>query len=196
MSNRNLKIKVSDGTWVIELEGDEEVVTREFEKIKANGLGKISHPGSVSSGPFKAEENQDTAGPTDASNSRYEHQYEPLKNVVLKHLPGPEAEWTLTYAFYLSGFGKDKFNRNALLVQYEETGRSTDSRKSNLHNNIRICIDKNWLRALNDDEFIVLDAGIKKAKEILSRTSAGKQRKTARRKTGGGQPEPGPERGE
>jgi len=213
MNNGNLKIKVSNGSWVIELEGDEKVVTREFEKIKADGLGKVSELSSVNFvNPESAEfgENMEMAGTEDIKNtgtksqhifdditdttgttdSQYEYQYDSLKNVVLKHLPGPEAEWVLVYAYYLSNLGKNKFDRNALLMKYEESGRATVSRKSNLYNNIKICIDKNLLRALNDDEFIMVDAGIKKAKEILSRTSAGKQRKTAKRKTDAGKPEP------
>jgi len=185
--NNRIKVRVSKGEWSIEVEGDAEIVIRHLDEIKKRVLGEISLPESQSIKVIKAEQvsepvpEQGYYKDTPPQSVR-DFEYEPLKNVVLKQLPGVEVEWVLMYAFYDSNFGKTKFNRDTLLLKYRDTERESDSRKSNLFNNIRTLVRKNWARVLNDNDFLLTEAGIKKSKEILKRTVPGKQRKVSKRK--------------
>jgi hypothetical protein len=185
--NNIIKVKVSKGDWGIEVEGDAAIVIRHLEEITEKVLGKISLPDSegikvikegqiFNTGPVPGSFNDTPLPPA------RDYEYEPLKNVVLKQLPGVELEWVLIYAFYASNFGETKFNRDILLWKYQETDRVSASRNSNLFNNIRTLVRKNWAQALNDTDFLLIDAGKKKAKEILKRTVPGKQRKISKRK--------------
>jgi hypothetical protein len=185
--NNRIKVRVSKGELAIEVEGDAEIVIRHLDEIKKKVWGEISLPESQSIKVIKEEQINEPAPAQESFNDTppppgRDIEYAPLKNVVLKQLPGVELEWVLIYAFYDSNFGKNKFNRDTLLLKYRETDRASDSRKSNLFNNIRTLVRKNWARALNDTDFLLTEAGIKKSKEILKRTVPGKQRKVSKRK--------------
>ncbi len=69
-----------------------------------------------------------------------------------------------------------------MLLKYRETNRTSTSRIGNLSNNIDTLVKNRWIRRWNETEFVMEEAGIKKAEEILSRTTPGKQRIVRKRK--------------
>ena len=174
MSEKNFRIRIATGDFEVELEGDTQTVIQQFEKLKKEGLGSLPRPADILSHlqsgegllangtkSVKTSVRSDLAFP--------EEPHENLSNVLMKGLIGPEVEWVLIYAFYSSNFGQGKFTREEILSRYEETGRNTPSRKSNLSNNIKTAIRKDWVMAITPTEFVITEEGIKRAKMILTR---------------------------
>ena len=176
MDDRNFKIKVSTGELVVELEGDPDIVIRQFEQIKEHGLGKIS--------PLTPPPIQTNAS-FNSTVALQKDQYDSLSNVVRKGLPGSEVEWVILYGFYTTNFGKNRFNREDILSRYEETNRATISRKSNLTNNIKTAINNNWIMAINDTDFIMTEEGIRMSKKILDRKGSRSTKRVGRKKKEG-----------
>lgn len=98
-------------------------------------------------------------------------EYLPLKEVAKKNLAGPETEWVIVYAFYASNYGNDTFTRQDIIDKYTESNRYNKERISNLSASIRSTRNSGYLNPLQDS-YSILDKGIDKAKEIISRTSA------------------------
>jgi hypothetical protein len=172
----DLKIKVSLGSFNVELEGASQDVISQFEEIKKNGLGQMveqlipvftqnqinpveqSLPGTI----VERESNM--------SSSRLLSEDISLKNVVIKMLPQTEPEWILTYCYYINNEGKTSFTRPDILKKYEESNRKSKSRVKNLSASIIGSVRKNWISALNDTEYMITEQGIIQAKQILNRT--------------------------
>ena len=174
MSERNFRIRIVSGDFEVELEGESQTVIQQFEKLKKEGLGSLPHSADILSHlqpgeglPADGTKSVKTSIRSDLTFPEEPH--ENLNNVLMKGLVGPEVEWLLIYAFYSSNFGQGKFNREEILSRYEETGRITTSRKSNLSNNIKTAIRKDWVMAINPAEFVITEEGIKRAKMILTR---------------------------
>jgi hypothetical protein len=188
MEEKNLRIKVTIGDFTLEIEGSADKVVEQFTELKKNGLDKLEsysskepridspgiEKGTVPPSPKKPADQAHTAAGND--------KFPTLRDVALKQLPGPESEWILVYGFYSSSFGKMEFTRNDIISKYEETNRKTDNRINNLSNNLRIAVNKDWINSLNDKDFVLSDDGKKAAKEILSRGTSSKSKKTIKRK--------------
>ncbi|WP_343604816.1 zinc ribbon domain-containing protein [Fluviicola sp.] len=97
--------------------------------------------------------------------------YPTIESVMMKNLPSSETEWITIYSFYTSNFGKDIFTRQDIINCYQQTKRKTPQRIKNLSGNIKTVVTANYINPLSDNQFSILDPGIEKAKEILSRTS-------------------------
>ncbi len=100
-----------------------------------------------------------------------QEEYPTLKAVAMKNLPGTETEWIVVYAFYASNYGKDTFTRQNLIEKYEESNRLDNNKKNALSMYIKRAVQGNFINPLADD-YSILDNGIEKAKEIISRTSS------------------------
>jgi hypothetical protein len=189
MNNRTLKVKVAKGDWSIEIEGDAEEVKQQFQDIKKQLGGAIFHD-SENQQPIEnmkthepKSKNTDVPSTDDPDSFENKAKYPHLKDVTNKHLPGPEIEWLIVYAYYASNFRQKRlFTRESLVLKYREANRTTASRIGNLSNNIDTLVKSRWIRRWNDTEFVMEEAGIKKAEEILSRTMPGKQRIVRKRK--------------
>ena len=101
-----------------------------------------------------------------------------LKNIVYKRLPNSESEWMLIYACYSTNFELAPVTPETLKDFYESTGRKTDSTRRNFQTNLNSLVNQGFIEFINDDEFVVTDDGFDKAREILSRTSGSKPKKT------------------
>ncbi|NVK66111.1 MAG: zinc ribbon domain-containing protein, partial [Flavobacteriales bacterium] len=115
---------------------------------------------------------QDTKTPSknnnDTSNPKVEN-YPTLQSVVLKNLPSSEIEWVIVYSFYASDFGSKQYTRSDILKMYEVTNRKTKNTARDLGSRIRRAVQSNCINPLNTNgDFSILDAGIDKAKEIIS----------------------------
>jgi hypothetical protein len=188
MEEKNLRIKVTIGDFTLEIEGSADKVVEQFTELKKNGLDKLeSHSTKVHGIEIPSIE-KGTTIPNPKKPAEQDHvplgnnKFPTLRDVALKQLPGPESEWIIVYGFYSSSFGSKEFTRNDIISKYEETNRKTDNRINNLSNNLRIAVNKDWINSLNDKDFVLSDDGKKAAKEILSRGTSSKSKKTSKRK--------------
>lgn len=173
----DLKIKVSLGSFNVELEGPSADVISQFDEIKKNGLGqmvdqlvpvfvqnkKIQEGQAVTSVVDQDTPAQLTAGITPGEEMS-------LKNVVIKMLPQFESEWVLIYSYYIDLEGKSAFTRTDLITKYEESNRKSAAKMKNLSASINGAVRKNWITALNDKEYMVTEPGKTFARQILART--------------------------
>lgn len=107
--------------------------------------------------------------------------YPTLKRLVVKNYPKNETEWILCYAFLASKYGEDTFKKENILDSYKESNRLTNSTSANLSNNINSCIKKDWIKDINQEEFILKPEGIAYAKEVLKGNSTSKEVKATKR---------------
>ncbi len=173
----DLKIKVSLGSFSVELEGPSADVISQFDEIKKNGLGqmvdqlvpifvqnkKIQNEQAVADTFYEKDPAQLTVGITPGDEM-------PLKNVVIKLLPQYESEWVLIYSYYLDLEGKNSFTRTDIITKYDESNRKSAVRMKNLSASIIGAVRKNWITALNDTEYMVTEPGKTFARQILART--------------------------
>lgn len=108
--------------------------------------------------------------------------YPTLKDLMIKDYPKTEAEWILCYAFYSSNFGNDTFKKDDIAEKYKENNRYTDSARANLGNNINACVKKDWIKSVNDTDFVMKSEGITYVKQVIAGNSIGKERKPTKRK--------------
>lgn len=114
--------------------------------------------------------------------------YPTLKDILIKNYPKTETEWILCYAFYASKYGSDTFKRQDIIDKYKENNRLSTSANSNLSKNIDSCIRKDWMKSVNDSEFILKPDGIEYAKEVLKGRSTTKEVKPVKRKNNTSEP--------
>lgn len=108
--------------------------------------------------------------------------YPTLKDLLIKNYPKTETEWILCYSFYSSSFGNDTFTKDDILEKYKDNNRYSKSNGANLSNNLKACVKKDWIKSVNDDDFIMKDEGKDYAKKVISGNSEGIERKSSKRK--------------
>ena len=111
-----------------------------------------------------------------------EDDYPTLKDLMIKDYPKTESEWVLCYSYYSSNFGSDTFKREDIIEKYKENNRFSASAKANLGNNINACVKKDWIKSVNDTDFVMKDEGTTYAKEVMKGNSIAKERKPSKRK--------------
>lgn len=109
-------------------------------------------------------------------------EYPSIKNLVIKDLPKGEAEWVLIYWFYSSWYWNNSFTRDDIMSKYDETNRKTVTRRKNLSQSIEAWIKKDWFKAMNNKDFIMLPWGISYCNDIINWNSVWTDRKTSKRK--------------
>ncbi len=147
----------------------------------SDALGKI--PGKSQNKAVNDELVQDaeiirdektTGDPNTISASSTE--YPTLKAIAMKNLPSSETEWIVVYAFYASNYGEKIFTREDIVNQYIESNRfNKETTKSGLSTNIKRAVVPSYINPLQTG-YSMLDKGIEKAKEIISRTSSSSSR--------------------
>lgn len=108
--------------------------------------------------------------------------YPTLKDLLIKNYPKTETEWILCYSFYSSKFGSDTFTKEDILEKYKDNNRYSKSNGANLSNNLKTCVKKDWIKSVNDVDFIMKEEGKNYANKIISGNSEGVERKTVKRK--------------
>lgn len=178
MSDFKLKIMIGDAQ--IELEGDSEIVHTIFQELKDTGLGKLASLVQASSKgtdtatarmPFAGPFSKETEENPDNSNKSLP-ELPSLQDVVLQGLPQKESDWLLIYAAYASDWGRTCFTRDDLRAKYDETKRTTATRRKNFAANLKSLSTSRYISAVNDKEFRLSQTGIEKAKGILLGTTA------------------------
>lgn len=173
---KNLRIKISLGSFNVELEGESEDVVSQLEEMKKNGLGqmvdqlvpiynkaKASSPDTESSD--QAQPQSLIAGDVSSPSANMT-----LYDLALKMLPKSESEWILIYGFFTCDGQKTAFTREDLIKKYEESNRKKSSNIKNLSSSIQAAAKKGWISQQNDTDFIVTPVGLKKVDEIFKRT--------------------------
>lgn len=107
--------------------------------------------------------------------------YPAIQDIVRKDLPKSEVEWVLLYCLYSSNFGEQHFTREQIISAYETSKRWAGTNKKNLSGNLTAVIKKDWIKSINEKDFIMLEAGIIYSQEVISGNSVTKQRKPAKR---------------
>lgn len=197
MTDNVIKIKIFRGEDAVEIEGDSDLVWNQF--VEKGRMDKLFQGGFVNSQKsLKSEEieegtdfnghlignavkNGSTVDKTESSALRdslasYSEETIDTKLIndsifaILKYrLNSREVFWLLVACYLLSEFGKEEFSREDILTLYDETGRSTLSRKKNLTNNLRTMSDQyNWVEGSNS-RYILTDDGISRAERLIAR---------------------------
>lgn len=178
---KNLRIKISLGSFNVELEGESEDVISQLEEIKKNGLGQM-----VDQLLPIFQQNLKPVGSKEQDNESSEKSLliEPSNNVqsisptstlfdtVKKMLPGSESEWILVYAYFICQNGIHTFTRENLLAKYDESKRNKRSNIKNLSNSIKAAINKGWISQQTDSDYRITPDGEKEVINILSRTES------------------------
>lgn len=108
--------------------------------------------------------------------------YPILSDVVTKDLPQTEIEWVLIYCFYASNFGKSQFHKEQATDAYKQSKRYSETNRKNYSANFQKCIKNNWIKGVNEEEYIVKDEGKEYANKILQGNSSSKARIRTQRK--------------
>jgi hypothetical protein len=173
----SLKIKVSLGSFNVELEGPSADVISQFDEIKKNGLGQmIDQLVPIFTQNKKFQEGQIPEDvPEEHAQAQLSAPIAPtdgisLQNVVIKQLPKSEPEWVLIYCYFIVQAGKGAFTRTDIITKYGESNRKSEVRMKNLSASVKGAVRKNWISALNDKDYIITDGGRTHAKQILART--------------------------
>lgn len=90
--------------------------------------------------------------------------------ISMKNLPNSETEWITVYSFYASKFGKVIFSRADIIEKYAESKRKTTTKMSHLSRVIQQAVVSGYINPLQDG-YSIIDKGIEKAIEVISRTS-------------------------
>ncbi len=173
----NLKMKFKLHGLEFEIEGNEATVKEEFASFKsfitADLLAKVNIVTPQVTTIQTAKPGQQLGQFEDISGVEMTD-FPAIKEVVKKDLPKAETDWILIYAFYSSEFGENTFTEKEIKDFYESTGRKNVSRMNNLSNNIKSLLKQDYIKVHNDTEYLLKDAGITYAKQILQGNSTTK----------------------
>lgn len=186
---KNLKLRFKLKELEFEIEGNETTVKEEFENFKGfvtndilPQINRVSSESTISSTETKPL-SLDQA--TDDIDSEEVSDFPVLKEIVYKDLPKNEKEWILIYCFYASNFGAKYFTKDDISNLYESSKRKSDETVKRLSRNIKSVLNKEYIKMINDDDFIIKPEGIKQAKLILDGKSTGRTSKnSSKSKTG------------
>ncbi|BEG61582.1 hypothetical protein [Coprobacter fastidiosus] len=183
--NNTLKMKFKLNQMEFELEGNQDIVTKQFENFKAfvtdDLLPRINNT-VYNEGAIDKTNTQVQLIESKDTNSFEELPIPSLKEIALKGLPKTETDWLLIYCYFASDFGKDTFTKEKIKALYEQTNRKNDNRVANLSNNIKSLVSRDFIGVHNDDDFLIKEAGIKYAMEIIKGNSNSKSSSTNKSK--------------
>lgn len=154
---------------------------RRIKSIGLNTSVSNSNDGTGASNEFEeaeieTKENSYPAAKNNTSELKKGDEHPSMKYIVMNNLPLTEEEWIVVYAYYSSNFGENKFTRKDIISKYEESGRKTSLRIKNLSRPILSAVKSKYINPINDEDFSIVAEGIKKATEIISRTSGSSPR--------------------
>lgn len=176
----NLKLKLTYINFEMELEGEQSSVIELFNSIKKDGFGNIlnclSNQTVNNDEGIPNENNTQTSTSlknyTNSCDIDHDHpNYPTLHDIVMKLSLNTEEEWVLIYCFYASDFGKKTFTKADIKNLYVTSNRYTESRNKNFSTNFKKLFKKNYLSALNTEDYLITDLGISTAKNIISGNS-------------------------
>lgn len=186
----DFKLKITIGNAQIELEGEGELVHTIFQELRESGLGNISPLVSVERHDLhdrNTDQSDSDELPNESvdnvvqSDSAISFELPSLNNVVMQGFPQKESEWLLIYALYASNCGKTFFSREDLKAKYVETNRVSTSHNNHFLENLKILVSSKYISAINATDFRLEQAGIVKARDILSGSTLDKKASKTKR---------------
>jgi hypothetical protein len=156
------KIRLRLENFEIEVSGDKEFVNEEFKKLEerylnSNFKNQLDETKKINTFLRELVPENDLKG-----------KYPSMQNIIIKQIPKTEFDWVLIYGFYKSNYGKKTFSKKDINDFYEESKRKTKQRIKNIAYNLNSLVKKDFIKALNDTEFVITETGIKKSEEILN----------------------------
>ncbi len=185
----DFKLKITMGNAQIELEGEGELVHTIFQELRESGLGNISPLVSVERHDLH-DRNTDQSDSGELPNESVDNvesdsaigfELPSLNNVVMQGFPQKESEWLLIYALYASNCGKTFFSREDLKAKYVETNRVSTSHNNHFLENLKILVSSKYISAISATDFRLEQAGIVKARDILSGSTLDKKASKTKR---------------
>jgi hypothetical protein len=187
----NLRLKFKLHGLEFEIEGKEDIVRAEFSQFKEYITGQLLPKINVVTPANALNYNKPlTEGseiPIEDITSIQDSDFPILQEVVKRDLPKNEPDWILIYCFYASKFGEKSFTEQDIKKLYEDTKRKSLNRQKNFIKNFNSVLNKQYIKNLNETEFLVKEKGIKQAATILSGQIKIEEQKN-KRKTKGGKP--------
>lgn len=177
VENNILKMKFKLNQVEFELEGNQEVVTKQFEDFKSfitQDLLPQMNASVYNEISIDRDKSEIQLIEFKETSPIEEIPIPSLKEIAMKDLPKTESDWLLIFCYYASNFGKNTFTKDNIKTLYEQTNRKNDSRMANLSNNIKYIVSKDYLGIYNDDNFLIKEAGINYVNEIIKGNSTSK----------------------
>ncbi|MEM7551579.1 MAG: hypothetical protein AAF363_17985 [Bacteroidota bacterium] len=177
--NKNLKLRFKLKELEFEIEGNENTVKDEFENFKSFFTNDILPQINKVQETEPSRELNEKKRPLELQKatdveSQDVSDFPVIKEVVHKDLPNGEQEWVLIYCFYSSNFGKESFTRKDIIDMYDSSNRKTQSNVNGLSVQLQRILKKEYIKFLNDTEYIMKPEGIKRANLILEGKSTSK----------------------
>jgi hypothetical protein len=97
-----------------------------------------------------------------------------LQDVKLRDLAKGEIDWMLVYSYYASDGGSKEFTRKDIDQLYVDTGRRNSERVSHASTRIKRLVKGLYIKSTNDQSFILLEKGKRRAMEIFKGNSKSK----------------------
>ena len=169
----DFKFKVTIGTANIELEGESELVSKFFQELRENGLGKLAEFNSPSIKPESCNNNPVSDIPfvqtisDDVNENISNDNYPTLNDIVLSNKIKKEPNWILIYVLYATDFGTKAAAKKEISSMYKKTNRYTSARSKNFAANIKKLVTDKLISAINDNDFIITDKGKEEVKKLL-----------------------------
>lgn len=166
---RSSRIRLKYGPLEVEIEGDPQMVSEEFRRLREEGIGRLSlamvrPPEEMIPGAEEreiAEELPPEKKPPVVVS-------ETLQDLAVKDIVKSETQWIAVYGYWLSEReSKSTFSRKDIWAKYKESGRDTQSRQTNLSKNIKRTMKRGWLSMLKKNTYALKSEGKKKVEEIL-----------------------------
>ena len=179
-----LKMRFKLNQMEFELEGDQEVVVKEFESFKSFiTVDLLPQMNTININDEQINSVITNPKLITAEEVAFEEKLRipSLKEIDLKGLAKTETDWLLIYCFHASNSGTDTFDKEAIKNLYEQSGRKTKSRMANLSNNIKSLVQKDYIGFYNDEEFIMKPEGEKYLREVWKGNSQSKSPAKAKR---------------
>jgi len=175
--NNILKMKFKLNQMEFELEGNQDIVTKQFENFKSfitvDLLPRINNT-VYNEEAVNVVNNQDQLIESKSITALDELSIPTLKEIAMKNLPKTETDWLLLYCYFASNCGKDTFSKENIKNLYEQTNRKNSSRAANLSNNIKSLVLKDYIGIYNDDKFLMKETGLNYVLEIIKGNSNSK----------------------
>ncbi len=182
--DKKLKMKFKLHQLEFELEGDQDVVKEQFENFKSFITGDLLPKINVeelTTAPSAIEPNR----PKQISQAEEEEvkhvditDIPSLKQVKLRDLAKSEIDWMVVYSFMASEGGNKTFTRTDIVELYKESGRYTNTVAKGLSQYLKNLAKAKYIKAPSDTEFIILEEGIKRARQIFEGKSTSKSPST------------------
>lgn len=174
-----LKIEIASGSFELKLEGEPSVVSSLFDSIRNSGLGALHDETSYHTvqestaiekqTPISEQLDKTIKDVKQGPSSSPNESWPTFETVVLQGRPKNSQEWILICIAYATSFGTKDVGDDEVKKQLQMTKRFNGSLKKNYARSVRCLADKDFIQALADHKYIISEAGLNEAHQIVCR---------------------------